>query len=121
MKEFPRREKDMMKTEQFASIFIVYETHFHLNKHWHIFPVNNRNYFIFFHGEILKLSVLKMIEMDGNQSRIALYFALGNCSQRLRIPARSVRCNHSNCFDLEAFLIANQDNSYFECPFTPCK
>uniref|UniRef100_A0A915AXV1 SP-RING-type domain-containing protein n=1 Tax=Parascaris univalens TaxID=6257 RepID=A0A915AXV1_PARUN len=65
--------------------------------------------------------LLKMIEMDGSQSRIALYFALGNCSQRLRIPARSVRCSHSSCFDLEAFLIANQDNSYFECPFSPCK
>ncbi|VDM45594.1 unnamed protein product [Toxocara canis] len=70
---------------------------------------------------IARDKLLKMVQMDGTQSRIPLYFAIGNCSQRLRIPARSVRCSHSSCFDLEAFLIANQDNSYFECPFAPCK
>ena len=41
---------------------------------------------------------------------------------RMAIPVRGINCDHLQCFDLESYLIMNQQSSVWKCPFCskPC-
>ena len=40
---------------------------------------------------------------------------------RLKVPVRSDKCRHVECFDLRSYLDYHRQLTFWECPFSFCK
>ncbi|VDP07844.1 unnamed protein product [Heligmosomoides polygyrus] len=61
--------------------------------------------------EICRDKLLKLAPPTG--LRVPLVCELTH--RRMSIPARSMRCAHAACFDLEPFIVQQNENSLYEC------
>ncbi|KAI6177314.1 hypothetical protein M3Y97_00893200 [Aphelenchoides bicaudatus] len=67
---------------------------------------------------ITKKMVLKLYgqdeELEMQNFKETINCPYGNC--RINVPARSIKCKHVRCFDLENFITINQKRPVWKCP-----
>ncbi|KAK0398347.1 hypothetical protein QR680_002547 [Steinernema hermaphroditum] len=60
--------------------------------------------------------VVHMIYSNNLASEIRMPLYCPQTKRRLCIPARSVKCAHADCFELEPFLFKNREETLYRCP-----